>query len=33
VAITIPPGTWQAAFVATNSSGLVTTIDLGVATG
>ena len=32
VAIATPPGTWQAALVATNSSGLVTTVDLGIVT-
>ena len=31
--VAVPPGTWQAAFVATNSAGLASTVDLGVVTG
>ena len=30
---TVPPGTWQATFVATNSAGLVASVDLGIVTG
>ena len=33
VPLTVPPGTWQASFVATNSAGLASTVDLGVVTG
>jgi hypothetical protein len=31
--LTVPPGTWQASLVATNSAGLASTTDLGVVTG
>ncbi|HEY8703361.1 MAG TPA: D-glucuronyl C5-epimerase family protein [Gaiellaceae bacterium] len=31
--VAVPPGTWQAAFVATNSAGLASTVDLGVVSG
>jgi hypothetical protein len=31
--LTVPPGTWHASFVATNSAGLTTTVDLGIQTG
>ncbi len=31
--LTVPSGTWQATFVATNSAGLTTTVDLGPVTG
>jgi hypothetical protein len=27
--VVVPPGTWQASLVATNTSGLATTVDLG----
>jgi hypothetical protein len=30
--VVVPPGTWQANLVATNSAGLATTVDLGVVT-
>jgi hypothetical protein len=30
--VVIPPGTWQASLVATNTSGLATTVDLGPVT-
>ena len=33
VPLTVPPGTWQASLVATNSAGLASTVDLGVVTG
>jgi hypothetical protein len=31
--LTVPPGTWQASLVATNSAGLASATDLGVLTG
>jgi hypothetical protein len=31
--LTVPPGTWQATLVATNTAGLAASLDLGVATG
>ena len=31
--LTVPPGTWQATLVATNSAGLASTVDLGIVTG
>ncbi|MCW2976363.1 MAG: D-glucuronyl C5-epimerase domain protein [Actinomycetia bacterium] len=31
--LTVPPGTWHANLVATNSAGLTTTVDLGIQTG
>jgi hypothetical protein len=31
--LTVPPGTWQANLVATNSAGLASTVDLGIVTG
>jgi D-glucuronyl C5-epimerase C-terminus len=30
--LVVPPGTWQASLVATNTSGLATTVDLGLVT-
>jgi len=32
VLLTVPPGTWHATFVATNSAGLAGTVDLGIVT-
>jgi hypothetical protein len=32
LAVTVPPGTWQAALRATNSAGLTTPVDLGTLT-
>jgi len=31
--VVVPPGTWQASFVATNSAMLTSTVDLGILTG
>jgi hypothetical protein len=31
--LTVPPGSWQARLVATNSAGLASTVDLGIQTG
>jgi hypothetical protein len=33
VPLTVPPGTWHAALVATNTAGLASTVDLGMLTG